>query len=740
MDSKALFSFAPDITGAAPKPVEQQPVWKILSVDDDQSYQKTLVYALSNLTVADRPIHLLTAGSASEAAMVIASHPELSVILLDVVMEDDNAGLRLVDTVRSVLGNSAIRIVLLTGQPGMAPLTDVMKRYDINEYWCKSELKSEKLISIVASNVRTWIYISQLIEAKQGLQMLVDASQSLTNKRDINIFTQTVLTEIGKIVGVTSGGIVCFRQGESCEKDDFEVLAASGRYEHLTGAGLKEMHKPDLLNAFLACTQNKAHYFGADFTILYFDTKHVDNCIFLTMVENAKALPDAHINLLRVFSENITTGFTNVALYNRLTELAYYDPLLAIPNRNWFLRELGNMSEKERALSHLMLFDVDDFTDMGVELGDEYCNNILKCLHRNLVRLMPQAFAFARVGSDEFGVLMTSSGPLTLDIVRQLSNQIAEFDGVEHAFSVTFSEMSLSAMLDAEPSQMLRLAECAIDTARRDHTSHLVYTSALSENLSNRFSLLNQLREGLLRHEFYIALQPKVNLDTRAVVSFEALARWRNAAGEMIPPDRFIPVAEASGLIGSLDRTIFLLASQALKELKLAGYELPIAFNVSCIELLHQDFLSFVQREIATQGISPKLLEMEITESQTMGDAQNLWPQLRDILATGMKISIDDFGTGYSSLSQVANLPATTLKIDREFVKQLGESDNGRHIVDMILRLGERFNYEIVAEGIETEQQCSWLKQMGCRIGQGFLFAKPMTLKELLEWLPAPAE
>ncbi len=178
--------------------------WTILSVEDDNLYQQTLCLALKGLEVNNTPVNVVTASSAAEASLILSSRDDISVILLDVVMETDDAGLRLVDTIRSVIGNNRVRIILLTGQPGMAPHEDVMKQYDIDEYWIKTDTSEEQLRSSVTSNIRTWHYLTELFNAKRGLQMLVDASRVITSKRDIRSFTRTVLLEIAKVIGVSS--------------------------------------------------------------------------------------------------------------------------------------------------------------------------------------------------------------------------------------------------------------------------------------------------------------------------------------------------------------------------------------------------------------------------------------------------------------------------------------------------------------------------------------------------------
>lgn len=232
-----LFEFA---APAEPKQQEQQPVWKLLTVEDDPTYRASLIHSLNGFRFRDTPLQILTAGSAAEAGNVLAEHNDIALILLDVVMEQDDSGLRLVRSIREVLGNSTIRIVLLTGQLGMAPRVDVMQRYDIDEYWNKSELTRETLYSVVSSHLRTWHYMVELQRAQQGLQMILDASRSLYSRHDKNEFTQQILENICKVISIDAGGIVCAARGvHATSLKDINIIAASGAFYPL-----REQHFP----------------------------------------------------------------------------------------------------------------------------------------------------------------------------------------------------------------------------------------------------------------------------------------------------------------------------------------------------------------------------------------------------------------------------------------------------------------------------------------------------------------
>jgi len=223
------------------------------------------------------------------------------------------------------------------------------------------------------------------------------------------------------------------------------------------------------------------------------------------------------------------------------------------------------------------------------------------------------------------------------------------------------------------------------------------------------------------------------------VIGVEALMRWRAEDGRFVPPDRFIPVAERSGLIVGLGNWVLRIALHALARLRAAGYDrLRMAVNVSAVQFRQPDFLQTVEEALRDTGTNPEALELEITESVAalgFGYVEKLLHQLK---SAGIGVAIDDFGTGFSSLSYLDRLPADRLKIDKSFVWALDSQQPGRRIADIVIELGRKLGMNVLAEGVETAAQTSLLRDLGCDDAQGYYFGKPMSLDELLSWLPAP--
>ncbi|UXD87821.1 EAL domain-containing response regulator [Thalassolituus hydrocarboniclasticus] len=731
--SHDAFVFSDDESNISPQQAHVR--WKILSVEDDPVYQASLLHGLSGLQFRGQDVEVLTASSAVQAAEILAEHDDIAVMLLDVVMEQDDAGLRLVSSVREVLGNSSIRIVLLTGQPGVAPETDVMRQYDIDEYWNKADLNREKLHSVVGSHLRTWHYMMELSRAQRGLQLILDASRNLHSQQELGALTQAVLTNISLIIGAGVGGIVCMGQFRERSLEAAQVIASSGHYSNMPDIAVSDLEPAGRLETLRTASSSQSHQFRNDHSVLYFETHAIDGAEYLVLIDGLFDLTEAHINLLRVFSENIRSGFANVALLNRVSRLAYFDDFLGIRNRNGLLRELGTLNEKERREGVLLLARIKNFQDAMVTFGESYCESLLQAAAAALQQQLPGCSCFATCSTDSFAMIFNHSTQPDEARLLQVCEQVLMLSGVQHHIQLIFCKLELNLLEDSSPQEILHLAEITLSVGSGYNLNLIGYTPGYREKITSSHLLLLELQQALQNNELFIMLQPKVELLSQKPVGFEALVRWQKRDGNFIPPDVFIPLAETSGLIGSLDLHVLRSTFSAVQQLKAAGFDLPVSFNATVSDLKNRDYIQEIFNAIEGGQVNPQLLEIEVTESQAMADYRHFDKILRQFMDAGMGVSIDDFGTGYSSLSHITRLAATTLKIDRSFINGIENSEEDRHAVEMVAKIGQRFGYHIVAEGVETEAQNQWLQEVGCRIGQGYFFARPMTIDDAIAWL-----
>lgn len=731
--SEPHFKFTQETTQTEKK----QQCWKILTVEDDHNYQSALLNSFKAISIdGDYQLELLTAQSVAEAASILSIHKDIALVFIDVVMEEDDSGLRLVDTIRNVIGNGEMRIVLLTGQPSFAPERQVMESLDIDEYWNKSDINIEKLQSIVTSNLRTYNYIAQISNAKSGLQLVLDAARSINSKHDLRSFSQAVLEEIGKILKISEGGgVLCSGNSQSAAVP--EVISTSGCFKNIVGRNLtQDIIEEQVYLDVQTAIKTKQHVFTSHYSVFYFDTHDIDINHYITIVKSVNPIDEQNIYLLRVFSENVSTGFSNIALLNRLTELAYADVTLNMPNRNWLQREIENMNTVEQQATQLLVFEILQYDEKLFSFGFDYCKKLVKSLQRNI----RQQFAgnqprIALFNKDALGVLIANDIQFSQQVINGLIRQTFKVDGVTQLLDVKVLAVDLSYVAQNTPAQIFNLAESTLNDDKSKAAEFIRFTSHDSQALTRRYTLLQQLRTAIRKQQLTIALQPKVDLQTREPVGFEALARWQLEDGSFVRPDEFIELAETAGLINVLDKQIFDQILIAINTLRIAGFELPISFNASTYDLLSQSYFDDIAEKIASQHVNPHLLELEVTETQAIYNYEKINRCLQRFADLGLKISIDDFGTGYSSLAHIAEIPAHAIKIDRCFVSNLRTNKSSEHIIEMIIMLADKFNFEVIAEGVETEFEHDWLASIGCNKGQGYLYAKPMFIDDVLSWL-----
>lgn len=576
VDTDALQFLDDEVAGDSGKPL----VWRLLVVDDEPDVHRATTFALAGIEILGRQLEFLHAYSAAEAASILSTQSDVAIVLLDVVMEREDAGLALVKTIRTELNLTDLRIILRTGQPGYAPEIETIHDYDINDYKTKSELTRTKLYATVTAALRA--------------------------------------------------------------------------YEQI----------------------------------------------------------------------------------RKLDEMAFYDRLSCLPNRNKFI----DLSEARLACAAscneiIAILDIDDFSEINDALGHQQGDRLLQSVADRLkFELGPDA-VLARIGSDTFGLM----GPHdVVDPIRILALFRRPFVVQDDAMVVT-ATMGLTSLMSGSTSgrDALKDANIALKRAKKSRRGGFVMFSAeMGSDIRERVRLLQSLRSAVESERLFIVYQPQVDLITNAVVGLEALIRWRNEDGTFVPPDRFIPLAEASGMIIAIGDWVLRMACHELVRLQGQGAkDIRMSVNVSQIQFRNPEFIDKLKSALSDTSIQPQCLELEITESVAMEDADFMLETLHSVRDLGISIAIDDFGTGYSSLSQLRQLPIDRLKIDRAFVSELSDDVMGGHIASMVIELGRNLQLKVIAEGIESEAQAERLKQLGCHEGQGYLYAKPMTSVLLKDWL-----
>ena len=434
-------------------------------------------------------------------------------------------------------------------------------------------------------------------------------------------------------------------------------------------------------------------------------------------------------------SKRADSRAANKAQQQKLDYLAYYDTVTGLANRSLFLERathyLNHASAAGRKLAVVMI-DLERFKSINDELGRPAGDALLRQVTEWLTLQAGDAKLLARVGPDHFAMVLpqwsqNQDVPLLLDAMRQaFMNHAFRLNNAE--FRVAFkSGIAIFPDDGADADALLKHAEAALKKAKADGEPYLFYVKAMTAAISETLTLENQLRQALEREEFVLYYQPKVDLVTGRITGAEALIRWNDPRTGLVPPGRFIPILEETGLIHDVGRWALQQAVNQYLRWDRAGLAVGrIAVNVSPIQLRHRHFVSEIKQVTGIDVRAPGGLELEITESVIMEDVSHSISTLKAIRGMGVSIAIDDFGTGYSSLSYLAKLPVDSLKIDRSFVIDIDSGAAGLALVSTIITLAHSLKLRVVAEGVETDEQLRLLKSLCCNEMQGYLFSKPV--------------
>lgn len=415
--------------------------------------------------------------------------------------------------------------------------------------------------------------------------------------------------------------------------------------------------------------------------------------------------------------------------------LAHHDPLTRLPNRTLFTDRLDQAILKARRDERwvaVAFIDLDRFKAVNDGLGHDAGDKLLKTVANRMSKCIRDTDTLARMGGDEFVILFADqpeSTSVLSETLERLRRAIAEPVALEGEKVGVTASMGLAVFpndgTDAET--LLKNADAAMYQAKiAGRDGFRFYADDLNTEAEDRLSLLFALRNAVTLNQLRLEYQPQVDLRSGRIVATEALLRWDHPELGTIPPDEFIPVAEESGLIVSLGEWVLNTASRQNKAWQDAGLPpVRVAVNVSAIQFRERNFVRRVERALAESGLEPRYLELELTESALMRDVNEAIAIMRALQATGVCFAIDDFGMGYSSLSALSKFPVARLKIDRSFVQDLCDDEN-QHITTAVVALGQKLKMKVIAEGVETDEQLSFLSQHHCDEVQGFRFSRPV--------------
>lgn len=701
--------------------------WDILIVDDDPEIHSVTKLALSGVELWGKALRFHHAYSGSEAVELLCGISDVSVLLLDVVMESDDAGLKVVKEVRETLQNHNVRIILRTGQPGYAPEEQVIRNYDINDYKTKTELTRSKLVTSLVTAIRSYEQVCKLEYQSKALNNILCASKAILGFTDIKAFTMAVIKQLSVILDCKPRGIVC---GTLDDSNRVFALGGCSEFSEFFGQGIEQLDDGRIILQVQKCLELGEHQYTEHDTTFLLKSKNRQAALFL---DYAKQPSLDQLQFAEIFLTNVSVGLDNVRLFNRLRDAAFKDALTGLANRTDFIEQVEKYHRVNNNEHVFVIIDVAHFSDINNGLGQEAGNHLLVAIVERLKQEYPTAKLLSRIGADVFGFLIERERFDTEELFEHLN---LPFLAAEHVLPIKF-RVGVCEQKDFQAAgmQTLKLAYIALNQAKKQKSNLAVYyTPDMEEQMTWRLGIIRQLRQDFESNKLEVWYQPQFALDDLSLIGCEALLRWPSGRGNYISPAIFVPLAEDAGLIVDIGQWVLEQACLQQKRLEAMGIFVRIAVNVSVPQFKVNGYAQQVINTLLKYQVSPKYIELEVTESVVMDELGMVIATLQELKNGGVEVAIDDFGTGFSSLSYLQKLPVNRLKIDRDFIKDIPDNDSGA-IAALVIALGAQLGLQTIAEGVETQAQADLLKQLGCNEVQGFMYAKPMPEAELIQFI-----
>ncbi len=532
---------------------------------------------------------------------------------------------------------------------------------------------------------------------------------------------------------------------------DFQVIEADNGLQALE---LAAHHKPDLI--IMDAVMPEMDGFQATQKIL-----ELEGCCE-TPVLMATSLDDDH-SVERAFlvgaSDYVTKPFnwsvlkhrikrilSAVEVERKIRHIAYHDSLTGLPNRILFTDRIAqaiNRVQREGGFFALLYIDIDHFKVVNDSIGHAAGDNLLNIVATRLKELLRKSDTISRLGGDEFAVIIegieqvekiTTVARNILDVLQQpvqVSNKNVNVGASIGVAMYPQDGTNFGSLLKNADTAMYRAKDCGRNTFR-------FYAQEMSEKAMRRLDIENQLISALERDEFTLFYQPKIDLSTQKISGAEVLVRWNQPQQGLVAPCVFIPVAEETDLIIKLDQWVLKQACEQLKCWQNKGLSLDnISINISSRHLKEGGLLEYCQRIIAEAEIAPEFIEVELTESALVDNSEKARTILSQLKQLGIRIALDDFGTGYASMSYLKEFPFDTVKIDRSFISGVPHDEEDSAIIRAMIQLAQALRLNMVAEGVEVQQQLEYLVSCECQYAQGFFWSKPVPADEFEKMLKA---
>ena len=448
-------------------------------------------------------------------------------------------------------------------------------------------------------------------------------------------------------------------------------------------------------------------------------------------------------SIARSFGDRIAVALSNAAWEEKLFQQAHFDGLTGLPNRlvlNERLQQEIARADRDSKQLAVFFLDLDRFKNVNDSLGHSAGDELLVKVAKHLSNSIRTTDLVVRMSGDEFVVLITDiDNP---DLINMIANKVlkaVDTTSIVAGQSVKSTASMGIAMYPADavtPEDLLKYADSAMYYAKNDGRANFRFYSAdMTEKALENIKLEHDLREAISKGEIVVYYQPKFDSD-KNIIGAEALIRWKHSELGMISPAKFIPIAEQSMLIVEIGRWVLEQTCELIKSFTNLGIEpVPISVNISGVEFDRPDIVPNVAEILKRTRVNPDFIELELTENVAIGNREACIERMHQLKALGLRLAMDDFGTGFSSLSYLQDLPLDVLKIDQHFIRELETGINSQAIVRAILALADGLHMQVIAEGVETESQLTFLQDHQCKFFQGFLFSRPIPAAELVKLL-----
>lgn len=636
---------------------------------------------------------------------------------LELAVQEGNA-----DTVRAV----AHSIKGSSGNLGATTLAQLAK--EVEEL--AIEQRTDEMRPLVARLKQAYDAVSTVL----GTEVYIDERMSVRNEE-----------EIAQVLIVDDDRSTRSSLRHTLQRDGFHVEEAANGAQALLM--LKDM-QPDVIlmdavmpvmDGFTACARVQELPNGRAIPVLMITALEDNTSVERAFAAGASDYIPKPIHFA-VLSQRVRRIIEANQAEKRIRHLAYNDVLTGLPNRALFMDQLGKRIEQSRAAGEsvaVLFLDLDRFKNVNDTLGHDIGDRLLVAVAQRLRRSVRNADCVARLGGDEFTVVLAElvTPYAAVSAAQNICRALATSFHIEgHDIFVTASVgISLYPNDATDVGTLLKHADTAMYRAKKIGSGFQFFEASMEHSISEHVRMENDLRRAIERNELEVFYQPQARVTDGRIIGAEALLRWRHPTRGMVSPMEFIPLAEETGLINSIGEWVLRTACAQLQSWLQVGLPpIRIAVNLSVKQLLKKNFADTVEQALADTGLSPSLLELEITESTLMENAQDTLEALHRLRSLGVRLSIDDFGTGYSSLSYLKRFSVDIIKIDRSFVRDVPHDADDASIVTGIIALAHSLRLDVVAEGVEREAQLHFLKEQACDLMQGYSLSPPIPAEKFM--------